>query len=321
MKARPISRRRALVILAAAAAVPGSLLAAQAQPFEWRGLALGADARLVLWAQDKRHAQKAIDACVAEIERLEQIFSLYRTSSEISRLNRTGSLKAPSHDMVSLLHLSRKMNAATQGLFDPTVQPLWQFLSKWYSSNRTRTPPSGEDMAGVRSLIGMEKIALPSGEIICRDGARITLNGIAQGYITDRVAELLRSMGWGNVLIDLGEVRALDGKPDGSPWRINIRETGQSLPLTSAALATSSGSVLTFDGSGATTHILNPLTGGSSPSWRAVSVQHPSAAVADALSTALFVASPEQLEIIANSHKDARIWATRSDGTNINFGT
>ena len=320
MTAKLITRRRALVILAATTALPGSLCTAQGLPFEWRGLALGADARLVLWAQDKRHAQTAIDACVAEIERLEQIFSLYRRSSEISRLNRTGAIKAPSHDMVSLLHLSRKMNAATQGLFDPTVQPLWEFLSNWYSANPDRIAPSQEDMAGVRSLLGMEKITLDNGLVACNDGARITLNGIAQGYITDRVAELLRSKGWRHVLIDLGEVRALDTKADGSAWRIDIRETEQRHQLAHAALATSSGGTLTFDHSGAATHILNPLTGRSPTSWRAVTVQHPSAAIADALSTALFAASPEQLKKIANIHNGSHIWAMHTDGTNFEYG-
>jgi thiamine biosynthesis lipoprotein len=320
MTAKPISRRRALVIIAAAVAVPVQLCATQAQPFEWRGIALGADARLVLWAQDKKQAQQALDACVAEIERLEQIFSLYRTSSQITQLNRTGTLKAPSHDMVSLLHLSRKMNAATQGLFDPSVQPLWEFLRNWYSADRGREAPTHEDVAGVLLHTGMEKISLEEEHITCNDGAQITLNGIAQGYITDRVAELLRSMGWRNVLIDLGEVRALDGKPGGTPWRIDIRETGLSLPLASAALATSSGSALTFDASGEATHILNPLTGRSSASWRAVTVRHASATIADALSTALFAASPEQMKQIVIAQKDARIWAVRSDGEEIEYG-
>jgi len=320
MAARPISRRRALVILGAAMTAPGSLYAAQTQPFEWRGIALGADARLVLWSRDKRHAQEAIDACIAEIERLERIFSLYRASSEIRRLNRTGALKAPSHDMVRLLHLSREMNAATQGLFDPTVQPLWQFLAGWYSSNPDRKAPRQDDMSAAHSLIGMEKVSLHSGMIICRDGARMTLNGIAQGYITDRVAELLRSKGWQHILIDLGEVRALDAKPDGSPWYINIRETGQTLPLASAALATSSGGALTFNASGAATHILNPLTGRSPSFWRAVTVRHRSAAVADALSTALFAASPKQLEEIANVQEHIRIWAARTDGAVVEYG-
>jgi thiamine biosynthesis lipoprotein len=274
----------------------------------------------VLWAQDKQQAQEAINDCVMEIERLEQIFSLYRTSSQITHLNRMGHLDAPSHDLVKLLHLSRKMNAATQGLFDPTVQPLWEYLSNWYSANPDRKAPRQEDLASVRSRIGMEKISLENGRIECNEGTRITLNGIAQGYITDRVADLLRSKGWRHVLIDLGEVRAIDTKPDGNAWRIHIRELARSLSLTDAALATSSGSALTFDRSGAATHILNPFTGRSPASWRAVTVRHASATVADALSTALFAASPEQMETIVKNHQKTRIWAALTDGKKIEYG-
>lgn len=320
MPASLISRRRALVILAAAAAVPGSLRAGQMQPFEWRGVALGADARLVLWADDKRHAKQAIDACVAEIERLEQIFSLYRTSSQISRLNLTGNLKTPSHDMIKLLLLSRKLNRSTLGLFDPTVQPLWEFLSNWYSANPDRTAPRQEEMADILTRVGLDKISLENGRMICNDDARITLNGIAQGYITDRVAELLRAKGWRHVLIDLGEVRALNAKPDGSPWRIYIRDIDQGLPLSDSALATSSGSALTFDSAGTASHILNPLTGRSPASWHAVTVQHASATIADALSTALFAASPQQMKVIAEKQKDTHIWAVQTNGKKIQYG-
>lgn len=315
MRASLLTRRRALVVLAAAAACPSTLRAAGVRPFEWRGTALGADARLLLWAEDQAMARAAIDACVAEIERLEQVFSLFRPASEISRLNRAGVLDAPSHDMVRLLHLSRDINRSTEGLFDPTVQPLWEFFSRWYSGRPERQTPPQEQIAQALARVGMEKVQIADGRVACHGGARITLNGIAQGYITDQVAVLLRAKGWRHVLIDLGEVRALGAKPDGAPWQVAIRESGQDMPLADAALATSSGEALAFDRSGAATHIFNPLTGRSPAAWRCVTVRHALAAVADGLSTALHCATPEQFERVAGAHDHTGVWKTRHDGT------
>jgi thiamine biosynthesis lipoprotein len=315
MAAERITRRRALVILASAMAYPASVRAAGTRPFEWRGTALGADARLLLWAANREKALEAINACVAEIERLEQVFSLYRTSSEICRLNRRGVLEAPSHDMIRLLHLSRHVNQLSEGLFDPTVQSLWELYAGWYAGRPGREAPPAAALAAARARVGMEKIDIGTARVACRDGARMTLNGIAQGYITDRAADLLRARGWRHVLIDLGELRALDARPDGAPWRIGIRETGRSVPLTEAALATSSGDALRFGRSADTHHIFDPRTGRSSSAWRAVTVQHASAATADALSTALVSASAAEIERIAQAQENARIWATRTDGS------
>lgn len=320
MPAEHITRRRVLTILAASAAVPLLGGSARARAFEWRGTALGADTRLLLWAQNREHARQAIDICVAEIERLEQIFSLYRSSSELSRLNRNGTLDAPSHDMVRLLHLSCEISRLTGGLFDPTVQSLWELYAGWYAENPERKLPPDKMIAEARACVGIDRVRIEPGQITCDSGARLTLNGIAQGYITDRVADLLRARGWQHVLIDLGEVRALDGRPDGSDWQVGIRESGFSLPLSNAALATSSGGALRFGASGNATHILNPLTGRSPAFWRSVTVRHASAAFADALSTALFAAAPGQLNSVTRANRGVRVWATQFDDTVARYG-
>lgn len=322
MPARPITRRRALVVLASTLAFPVMRAAAAEQTFEWRGTALGADARLLLRAESRQRAGEAIAACVAEIERLEQIFSLYRSSSELSGLNRDGKLASPSQDMVRLLHLSREMNRITGGLFDPTVQPLWELYADWYAGDPAREAPPGEVVTEARTRVGIGKVRLETtGGIACDPGTRLTLNGIAQGYITDRVAELLRLRGWRHVLIDLGEVRALDGRPDGGAWQVGIREGGLALPLSDAALATSSGEGLRLGHSGRITHIFNPLTGHSPSLWRSVTAGHASAAIADALSTAAFAAPPDHLARIVRAQDGVRIWATRPDRTVAHYGS
>ena len=121
----------------------------------------------------------------------------------------------------------------------------------------------------------------------------VTLNGIAQGYITDRVVGLLRARGMTRVLVDLGEPRALGDHPDGRPWRVGIRRPGAGRPamevdLADLALATSSGAGSPADFAYRRfNHLLDPATGHCADPSRMVTVTAPDATTADALTTAL----------------------------------
>ena len=136
--------------------------------------------------------------------------------------------------------------------------------------------------AELKAYVGWDGVTLASDAITLRPGMALTLNGIAQGYIADRVAALLASNGLSRALIDTGEMIAL---PDGS-WPVQLAEGGR-LALQNRALATSAPRGMTFGGDGVTSHIFDPATGRPVLSrWRSMTVSASSAAVADALSTA-----------------------------------
>ena len=84
----------------------------------------------------------------------------------------------------------------------------------------------------------------------------IALNGIAQGYITDRVADLLRKEGLDDVLVDLGEIRGLGRHADGRPWTVGLKDPLEparivdTLTLENRALASSAGSPTRFHARG-----------------------------------------------------------------------
>lgn len=129
---RRITRRRTLAILAAAGATLPLTGASSMRPmpaFEWRGRALGGPARIVIRHPDEAKARRLVDHCAREIERLENIFSLYRAQSEIARLNREGRLAAPSQDLRLVLADARRYATLSGGAFDVTVQPLWRLYS------------------------------------------------------------------------------------------------------------------------------------------------------------------------------------------------
>jgi len=283
---QPLSRRRFLTIAACAGVfAPGASAAAGVT--QWRETALGAQVTLTL-----AHAEAgAIAARVfAEMRRLEAVFSLYRADSALVALNRDGHLPAPPFELLECLGLCDRVHRATGGAFDPTVQPLWAA----HARQATDGAPGPEGIERARALVGWQGVAFDSGAVrLARPGMALTLNGIAQGYIADRLAAMLRREGLSEVLVDTGELHALGGHPGGGAWPVTLRAPDGGVPgragLRDAALATSAPAGMRMGGTGPG-HILNPATGRPTDArWRLVSVTGPGAALADALSTALCV--------------------------------
>jgi thiamine biosynthesis lipoprotein len=277
-----LTRRRFIAISAAfvptLAAAPGALPARAGQGglHVETAVALGAQVTLRL---DHPDAPRLAAAALDEIRRLEAIFSLYLPDSALVRLNRDGALAAPPFELLECLALAGSVHRASDGRFDPTVQVLWQARAEAVAQG---VPLSPADLAALTARTGWGKVALGPEAIRLQPGMALTLNGIAQGYIADKVAALLESRGLGRALIDTGEMVAL---PKGG-WPVRL-PSGESLALQARALATSEPLGMTFGGDGITSHILNPATGlPVVPRWRAVSISAPSAALADALTTA-----------------------------------
>ncbi|MFV0297663.1 MAG: FAD:protein FMN transferase [Hyphomicrobiaceae bacterium] len=312
-------RRRVLKIFGAlpgmlmASSIPGvwsskALAATNENLHVWRGVALGADATIKIHHPDGAVARGLIDRSLAEVARLEGIFSLYDPRSALSRLNRDGLLDAPPLELVELLGRSVEFTRMTGGAFDVTVQPLWKLYAEHFS--RPDADPAGPamgDVAAARACVGSQGIVVASNRIhLGRRGAAVTLNGIAQGYLTDRVVELLRSAGIGHTLVDMGEIRAMDGRPEGGPWRAGLRDPGSpgkimhEISLDNRALATSAGSGTLLDPAGRFNHIFDPATGATSSRYSSVSVVADNATTADALSTAFSLMPATAIAPIAN---------------------
>lgn len=275
------SRRRFLTISAAAFVLPATARAATVTT--WTGQALGARTTLRLAHPDA----KAIAArALAEIARLERVFSLYQPNSALSQLNANGILAAPPFELLECLSLAGAVHRATDGRFDPTVQPLWQAYAAAGGNALAEA-----QLAQLLAATGWQGVALAPHAISLRPGMALTLNGIAQGYIADRVAALLDAEGMTNILVDTGEFRALGGHPAGGAWPVALASGGE-VPLAQRALASSAPLGTCFDAGRQMGHILDPRSGKPARSvWRSVSVSAPSAALADALSTSACLAT------------------------------
>ena len=306
-----ITRRRAITVLAAAAGLPLIWHASQAEAarlIRWEGTTLGAPSTIQLYHTDEAQARAAIEAGLAELARLEQIFSVYRADSELSALNRTGRLDNASPEMIEMLGRARDLARISDGAYDPTIQPVWQLYFRHFTAaNPDPNGPAAADLQAALALVdwrGIEIDPLTRTVALARPGMAVTLNSGAQGYITDRVAQVLRDHGFGRMLVDMGEQRALDAKPDGSAWRIGIANPANpaqaltEIDLVNKAISTSGGYGTLFDDAGRFTHLIDPRTGQTAPALFGVSVVADTATQADGLSTALLLAPAERRQEI-----------------------
>lgn len=293
--------RRRFMLAATAAACLGRVIP---ERWEWRGSALGAEARIVL-AAPRDQAEAALAAVTDEIDRLEDIFSLHRPGSQLARLNVSGTLEAPSRDLREALAGAVRWTRVTGGAFDPAVQPLWQLWAQG----------EGDPDSALARVRGAGMRILPD-RITLTPGSGLTLNGIAQGIVADRVAEVLAHLGFSAPVIDTGEMRL----PGAERRTVALPEAGLQLRLAEAAVATSVPMALTFDPAGRRHHLFDPRNGASPPWWHSVTVVAPTAEAADALSTAFAIMDPMQAGDIAASLTDIAVIATGRDRSSMRLG-
>ena len=320
----PTNRRRFLQIVASTSFVATSAMTTNntqvlaketniKQPlYKWKGNALGGKAEILLPAGPD--AERLGAKIISEVQRLEKIFSLYIPDSEINLLNREGKVLSPSPEFYELLSLANRFSKLTRGSFDITVQPLWQYHSEiqdYPENTRERLENT------VRELVGYQALSIEQHEIsFTKDGMAITLNGIAQGYITDCIARLLANEGFNNSLVNLGEIKAIGQHPTGRKWKVNIASpksdiTGNPFPDISLengrAIATSSPQGTSLrDGS---SHLINPYVKTNNYSYLSLSVIANDATTADALSTGLLFKTPQQIKAISSNLNGIKIFS------------
>lgn len=320
---KTMPRRRFLKIMAGAVAFGCMRPAWALQPVRWQGRVMGADAEIVIHDMDKGRAERAIGRVLFEIGRLEGLFSLHDARSFIRRLNDEAGLPDAPADMQDILAVSREIHDKTHGAFDPTVQPLWRLYADHFAkADADPDGPNPEAIGEALSRTGLLHIAVTDGHIgFLKPGMALTLNGIAQGYITDKARDILRAEGLRHVLVNMGEYAAIGPRSDGESWTIGIADPlapwrvveRVSLPA-DHALATSAGAGTAFDDSLRHHHLFDPRTGQSATHHGSVTVMAPDATLADALSTAFSVLPFHEIEAIMPSFPACTVFAIGHDG-------
>ncbi|CAK0753387.1 FAD:protein FMN transferase [Gammaproteobacteria bacterium] len=305
-----LSRRRFITLVGATVGLPllSRVGSVEAKPLRWEGIALGAPASIQLYHADETRARAALAVSLNELKRLEAIFSVHRADSSISALNREGKLENAPDDLITMLKRALALAEITNGVYDPTIQPVWQLYFRHFTAARPDpTGPAPRDLAAALTLVDWRAVELDTQRrriAFARPGMGLTLNSGAQGYITDRITDTLRAHGFDRMLVDMGEPRALSLKPDGSAWRIGIANPAApnqaitTLEIVNKCVATSGGYGTVFDENGTFTHLINTRTGQTAPALFGVSVVADSGIQADGLSTAMLMAPVEQRRAI-----------------------
>jgi thiamine biosynthesis lipoprotein len=281
--------RRKLLIAATAAGAAGLAGGSRSQSpvFVWRGNVMGADAGIMIHGHDRHEAQRIATMAAAEARRVEAAFSLYRPDSELSRLNSEGMLANPSHDFRVLLTHAVTAHGKTEGAFNVAIQPWWRALARAVAE--TGRPPVDVERQRLLALADPSRITISAARIELAPEMALTFNGIAQGYATDRAAELLGSEGLSDILVDLGETRALPGRA----WTL-ATEGGRRIDLARRAFACSRGGATPFGADPHFNHLVDPATGACASPRLSVTVTAATATEADLLSTALTLLPPER---------------------------
>ena len=275
--------------------------------------AFGARVSLIAYHESEAAAESALAAAFRELDAIEDVLSLYRPASQISRLNRDGALDRPHPDLVKVLRSALEWSRATGGAFDPTVQPLWTL----HASNQH---PSPDALAAARSLVDWTRVEARADRIRLAPGQAITLNGIAQGFAADRIREVLRAHCVRHALVNTGEFGSLGRKPEGKQWRIGIQHPRKADAYVAMAamddrfLATSGDYATPFNADFSLHHIFDPATGRSPAALASVTVLAPSGLEADALSTAIFVLGLDRGIELAKSRSDVDALLIRKNG-------
>lgn len=257
--------------------------------------------------------------------------SVFDSTSVVSRVNRADSMRV-NKDFINVYNVARKVNALSQGMYDPTISPL---IDAWGFGRGHKVTADTTRIDSILLFCGIAKTCL-MGDMLVKDDPRVAFNlsSIAKGYGCDRVAEMMRRNGIENFLIEIGgEIMAGGTKRGADFWTIsvdkpidggdNVVHQSQCLvALSNSGLATS-GNYRNYHREGGSSfgHIISPVTGRPvATDVLSATVAARTAAEADALATALMAMGSEKAIMMVNSRKipammvlcDSSVWMSET---------
>ncbi len=262
------------------------------------------------------YGDNAETLCANAAHRINELsgkWSVTDERSEIYSANNIGayiSAAYVSDETAQLIEYALEMTELTNGAFDITLYPV---LREWGFTTGEYSIPSDERIAELLRKTGIGRVELNGNMLTLTGGTMIDLGGIAKGYTGDILTEYLKGEGVTSALLDLGgNIHAIGSKPDGSAWRLGIKDPDGSgnlavLELCDKAAVTSGGYERYFVGEDGERycHILDPETGRPADSGLvSVTIVGDEGRLCDALSTAVYVMGADSAE---------KLWRERGD--------
>jgi thiamine biosynthesis lipoprotein len=246
------------------------------------------------WALDR------IDAGVREIQRIEDLLTTYKDSSETSLINENAGIVPVrvSQETFDLIWRSIRISKVTSGAFDITYGSIDKRL--WNFDISMQELPDRALAKKMVSLIDYRNILLDADKLsvfLKLKGMRIGFGGIGKGYAAERAKAVMRQLGVESGVVNAsGDLTAWGYQPDGSPWTIGVvnpdspQEVISTLNVTDMALATSGNyeKFVMIDGK-RYSHTINPRTGLPVAGVKSVTIICPNAEIADAMATPVMI--------------------------------
>ena len=256
-------------------------------------------------------SEEAVAAAVEEIERLDKLLSTGSDSSEITMLNHN-KIKKVSEDTAYLIQKSTELWQLTDGAFDITIYPV---MCAWGFAGGEYQVPNDAELSVLLEHVDASKLQFDAERNILTmpEDVEIDFGGIAKGYTSDSVAQILEEYGIKSAKLNLGgNVQTVGAKPDGSKWRIAIKSpygTESYLGVISVenmAVITSGGYERYFEEDGNIYHhIIDPKTGRPAENGLvSVTIVSENGALADGLSTSLYVMGKNDAIAYWKAHYD-----------------
>ena len=274
---------------------------------------LGSPYEVTVVANDTIQGNLYIDMSIAETKRIENQISDWIPTTPISTINKNAGIKPikVNDEVFGLVERALKISQVTEGAFDisyASMDKIWKF------DGSMKEMPTPEAIKKSVAKIGYKKVILDPKEktiFLKEEGMKLGLGGIGQGYIADKVKELLFSKGCTSGIINVsGDINAWGKQPDGKPWSVGIvnpmnkNKVFATFPLEDSSVETSGSyeKYVTFNGK-RYSHIIDPRTGYPATGIVSVSVFAKQTEVADALATGIFVLGVEVGLDLANQIK------------------
>jgi len=275
------------------------------EPFQERREMMDTWVSITVYHTDEGRARTAMASAFSRMDEVVSIASVHDPEAEAARLNSEGRISSPSPELVELLSAAKHFFAVSGGVFDVTIEPvvaLWRYDAE-VETQFWELPPEVQQAAITLAitLTGEDRITVitdPERSITLTPGTKITLGGIAKGYIVDQGLAVLQDVGIEHALIDAGgDIAVIGGKPGGEKWEIALQdpeseEAMAHFALTDGAVATSGNYLRYFDPEAEVGHIVDPRTGYSAHASSSATVIALTCMEADALATAVFVLGP-----------------------------
>lgn len=270
--------------------------------FKYHQVAMGTMVEITLVDDDEEAANKAALRAFHEIKRIETLMSPWVESSDVLRINRSAGKEwvTVSPETIEVIRKAQEISNLSGGGFDITVGPLAEL---WRKARERGIPPSIEEVQGKLNLINFRDIRMDQeGKVFLqKKGMSIDLGGIAKGFAVDKAFELLKSLGYKNLIVNAGGDLRVGGFKVDQPWSIGIQNPRApqrimaKVSVSDTAIATSGDyEKFFFYQDKRYHHILNPKDGFPTEGCQSVTILFKEGMTADGLATAVFVLGPEK---------------------------